>query len=50
VVNDRYGLPKGSLSISDRSSHLTRERLDILGPALMSAAQRMSLEIAAQSF
>jgi IclR family transcriptional regulator, acetate operon repressor len=50
VVNDRYGLPKGSLSISDRSSHLTRERLDVLGPALMSAAQRMSIEIAAQSF
>jgi IclR family acetate operon transcriptional repressor len=50
VVNDRYGLPKGSLSISDRSSHLPRARLDELGPALISAAQRMSMEIAAQSF
>ncbi|WP_097093462.1 IclR family transcriptional regulator [Novosphingobium sp. Chol11] len=50
VVNDRYGLPKGSLSISDRSSHLARARLDELGPTLISAAQRMSMEIAAQSF
>ncbi len=50
VVNDRYGLPKGSLSISDRTSHLARARLDELGPALISAAQRMSVEIAVQSF
>jgi IclR family acetate operon transcriptional repressor len=50
VVNDRYGLPKGSLSISDRSSHLPRARLVVWGPALISAAQRMSMEIAAQSF
>jgi IclR family acetate operon transcriptional repressor len=50
VVQDRYGLPKGSLSISDRSSQLTRARLNELGPALINAAQRMSVEVATQSF
>ena len=50
VVSDRYGLPKGSLSISDRSSQLTRARLEELGPTLISAAQRMSMEIATQHF
>ncbi len=50
VVSDRYGLPKGSLSISDRSSQLTRARLEELGPTLVSAAQRMSMEIATQHF
>jgi IclR family transcriptional regulator, acetate operon repressor len=50
VVSDRYGLPKGSLSISDRSSQLTRTRLAELGPTLISAAQRMSMEIATHHF
>lgn len=50
VVKDRYGLPKGSLSISDRSSQLTLARLNELGPTLINAAQRMSTEIATQSF
>lgn len=50
VVNDRYGVPKGSLSISDRSSQLTRARLNELGPSLINAAQRMSIEVATQSF
>lgn len=49
IVQDRYGLAKGSLSISDRSSHLTRARLGELGPTLMSAAQRMSEQVSAQS-
>jgi IclR family acetate operon transcriptional repressor len=43
-------LPKGALSVSDRSSRLARTRLDELGPTLVMAAQQMSSEIAAQYF
>lgn len=49
VFKDRSGIPKGSLSISDRASHLTRARLNELGPALITAAERMTAQIAAQS-
>jgi len=50
MVHDRHGLPKGALSVSDRSSRLARTRLDELGPTLVMAAQQMSSEIAAQYF
>ena len=45
AVYDRYGMPRGALSISDRSSKLARARLDDLGPTLVIAAQQMSSEI-----
>jgi IclR family acetate operon transcriptional repressor len=50
MVHDRYGVPRGALSISDRSSKLARARLDDLGPTLVLAAHQMSSEIAAQYF
>jgi len=48
LVYDRYGMPRGALSISDCSDKLTRPRLDDLGPSLVLAAQQMSREVAAQ--
>jgi IclR family acetate operon transcriptional repressor len=50
MVHDRYGQPRGALSISDCASRLGRARLDDLGPTLVLAAQQMSSEIAAQFF
>lgn len=50
IVQDRHGTPTGALSVSDRSSQLSRERLTQLGPTLMLAAEQMSSEIAAQLF
>jgi IclR family acetate operon transcriptional repressor len=47
LVQDRYGMPRGALSISDRTSRLARNRLDELGPTLVLAAQQMTSEIAA---
>jgi len=50
VVHDRCGAPCGALSISDRSSRLTRARLDELGPTLVLTARQMSTEVATRLF
>ncbi len=48
IVHDRGGMPCGALSISDRASRLTRDRLDELGSPLVLAARKMSLEVASR--
>lgn len=50
VVQDQYGVPKASLSVSDRISELTRSRLDALGPTLVAAARQMSDNIRSYAF
>lgn len=45
LVLDRFGTPRGALSISDRSALLTRSRMSELGPSLISAARQMSSEM-----
>lgn len=44
AVVDRAGRPRGAISVSDSSLRLRRERLNQLGPNLVSAARRISTD------
>lgn len=48
VVLDRYGIPKASLSISDNTRRLPRDKMNGLGQTLVFAAGQITSEIASQ--